>query len=92
MRLKACGKIENGRRDGCSLPCGVLHQWFEQLSVDMSIFLSLSILPQDMLSTVLSVIELGISGSTSEVLGEDGVRQVVFKGSKVYSHAVIQTL
>lgn len=53
--------------------------------------LSVFILPQEMLSTVLSVIELGISGSTSEVLGEDGVTQVVFKGIEEVV-VVIQTL
>ena len=79
-------------RDGCWLPCGALYQWYStvvQPAVNMS--LSVFILPQEMLSTVLSVIELGISGSTSEVLGEDGVTQVVFKGIEEVV-VVIQTL
>lgn len=40
-----------------------------------------------MLSTILSVIELGISGSISVTQREDGSRQVVFKGTYVRSES-----
>ena len=83
---------EGVRQDGCCHACSSVSQWYSSTTAfPQHAFTFLSVhfvsLSQEMLSAILSVIELGISGSTSETQGEDGARQVVFKGSES-SHAI----
>ena len=85
---------EGVRQDGCCHACSSVSQWYSSTTAfPQHAFTFLSVhfvsLSQEMLSAILSVIELGISGSTSETQGEDGARQVVFKGSES-SHAIIR--
>ena len=80
------------RQDGCCHACSSVSQWYSSTTAfPQHTFTFLSVhfvsLSQEMLSAILSVIELGISGSTSETQGEDGARQVVFKGSES-SHTI----